>query len=160
MAGCGSNAPRKETGQGGAGGHGPGTADQPGGVDDGSHPGGRGEVTEGTGSKGGFKTIYFDFDKYNLREDARTTLNANADLMRKSPDMHIVIEGHCDERGTDEYNLALGEKRARSAKEYLEKLGIDSSRIDVISYGEERPIATGHDEESWQRNRRGEFMPK
>jgi peptidoglycan-associated lipoprotein len=112
------------------------------------------------GDARGLKTIYFDFDKYNLRDDARRQLDANADILRNSTDMNIVIEGHCDERGTDEYNLALGERRAQAAREYLVRLGIDAARINVISYGEERPVAPGHDEESWALNRRGEFVPR
>ena len=120
--------------------------------------GDRGDVT---GSDlNALKTIYFDFDKYNLRDDARATLDANANILRNDPQMRIVIQGHCDERGTDEYNLALGERRAKAARDYLIKLGIDAGRIDIISYGEERPVAPGHDESSWSLNRRGEFAPK
>ncbi|HUU45712.1 MAG TPA: peptidoglycan-associated lipoprotein Pal [Acidobacteriota bacterium] len=107
-----------------------------------------------------FNTIYFDFDKYNLRADAREALDRNAELMRANPDLKIVIEGHCDERGTDEYNLALGERRAKAARDYLTRLGIDAARITVISYGEERPVSLGHDEGSWRLNRRGEFGPR
>jgi len=102
-------------------------------------------------------TIYFDFDKYNLREDARRILDLNAEILKTNPDVNIVIEGHCDERGTNEYNLALGENRAKAAKDYLVRLGIDASRITTLSYGEEQPVAMGHDEESWSQNRRGEF---
>jgi peptidoglycan-associated lipoprotein len=120
---------------------------------------GRGDVKT-TDLNKGLKTIYFDFDKYNLRDDARATLDANAKILRDDPDMRIVIQGHCDERGTDEYNLALGERRAKSARDYLVKLGIDASKIDLISYGEERPVAPGHDESAWTLNRRGEFVPK
>ncbi|HWO57095.1 MAG TPA: peptidoglycan-associated lipoprotein Pal [bacterium] len=120
--------------------------------------GDRGDVTSGDAR--GLKTIYFDFDKYNLRDDARRVLDANAEILRNNPEMNILIEGHCDERGTDEYNLALGERRAQAAREYLIRLGIDPSRINVISYGEERPVAPGHDEESWALNRRGEFVPR
>jgi len=103
------------------------------------------------------QTIYFDFDKYNLREDARRALDINAEILKSNPAVNIVIEGHCDERGTNEYNLALGENRARAAKDYLVRLGIDASRITTLSYGEEKPVALGHDEESWGQNRRGEF---
>ncbi len=125
--------------------------------------GGEGTTDRGTVESGdarGLKTIYFDFDKYNLRDDARRQLDANADILRNHSDMNIMIEGHCDERGTDEYNLALGERRAQAAREYLVRLGIDAARINVISYGEERPVAPGHDEESWALNRRGEFVPR
>lgn len=141
------------------------TADGRGGNPTGGEQGGagggagdRGDVTGGDAR--GLKTIYFDFDKYNLRDDARRQLDANADILRNNSDMNIVIEGHCDERGTDEYNLALGERRAQAAREYLVRLGIDASRVNVISYGEERPVAPGHDEESWALNRRGEFVPR
>lgn len=124
----------------------------------GAGAGDRGDV--GSGDARGLRTIYFDFDRYSLRDDARRALDANAETLRSNPNMNIVIEGHCDERGTDEYNLALGERRAQAAREYLVRLGIDASRISVISYGEERPVAPGHDEESWALNRRGEFVPR
>ena len=107
-----------------------------------------------------FQTIYFDFDKYNLRSDAREALDQNAEILRANPDLMIVIEGHCDERGTDEYNLALGERRAQAARDYLVRLGIDETRVTIISYGEERPVSLGHDEASWRLNRRGEFGPR
>lgn len=129
-----------------------------GGADAGAGSGDRGDVVSGDAR--GLKTIYFDFDKYNLRDDARRMLDANAEILRSNSDMNILIEGHCDERGTDEYNLALGERRAQAAREYLVRLGIDASRINVLSYGEERPVAPGHDEESWALNRRGEFVPR
>lgn len=106
------------------------------------------------------QTIYFDFDKYSLRSDARDALDANAEVMRDNSELRIVIEGHCDERGTDEYNLALGEKRAKAARDYLARLGIDESRVSVISYGEERPVSRGHDESAWRENRRGVFGPQ
>ena len=131
-----------------------------GGSQDGATGGAQDRGDVGSGAARGLKTIYFDFDKYNLRDDARRQLDANAEILRSNMDMNIVIEGHCDERGTDEYNLALGERRAQAAREYLVRLGIDASRINVISYGEERPVAPGHDEESWALNRRGEFVPR
>ncbi len=105
----------------------------------------------------GFLTIFFDFDKYTLRADAREALDANAEVLRANPGLAIVIAGHCDERGTDEYNLALGERRAKASRDYLVRLGVDVSRVSVISYGEERPVSFGHDEASWRLNRRGEF---
>lgn len=113
-----------------------------------------------TGALAGLKTIYFDFDKYNLRDDAKRTLEGNARLLMENSKTRIVIEGHCDERGTNEYNLALGEKRASAARDYLVRLGVDAAQISVISYGEERPVSMGHDEEAWAENRRGEFAPK
>jgi peptidoglycan-associated lipoprotein len=101
-----------------------------------------------------FRPAFFDFDSYALREDARATLDANARLLRENAAIQITIEGHCDERGTVEYNLALGERRADAARDYLVAAGIDPGRIQTVSYGKERPFATGHDEASWQQNRR------
>ncbi|MFH1891973.1 MAG: peptidoglycan-associated lipoprotein Pal [Candidatus Zixiibacteriota bacterium] len=104
-----------------------------------------------------FETAYFDFDKYNLRSDARAALEANAKLLKDNLNVTVMIEGHCDERGTVEYNLALGEKRARTAMDYMKSLGVEVGRMEIISYGKERPVATGHDEVSWQKNRRAKF---
>jgi len=100
-----------------------------------------------------FHTAYFDFDKYNLRPDARAALEFDANILKENPDVTVLIEGHCDERGTVEYNLALGEKRANAARDYLKSLGIDASRMETISYGKEKPVALGHDEKAWQLNR-------
>lgn len=108
-------------------------------------------------SSGDFQKVYFDFDKANIRPDAATALQYNAEVLKQYPDSRILIEGHCDERGTVEYNLALGERRAASCKNYLKNLGINPSRIETISYGKERPVALGHNEEAWQLNRRCEF---
>jgi len=105
-----------------------------------------------------FQKIHFDFDKYNLRSDAISALNENAKVLMENPSVRIRIEGHCDERGTVEYNLALGEKRAQTAKEYLVKLGVNSSRVETISYGKERPVAFGTNEDAWAKNRRDEFV--
>lgn len=102
--------------------------------------------------------VYFDFDKANLKSEAKATLNANAELLKAESGGKIIIEGHCDERGTNEYNLALGERRAMAAYEYLKTLGISSDRMSTISFGEERPAATGNDESAWSRNRRAEFV--
>ncbi len=104
-----------------------------------------------------FKTVYFDFDKYNLRSDAKRDLQHNVEVMKKNTDWKILIAGHCDERGTVEYNLALGEKRARSARDYLTSLGIDANRIEIISYGKEKPADYGHTETAWSLNRRAVF---
>ncbi|MCM2271531.1 MAG: peptidoglycan-associated lipoprotein Pal [candidate division Zixibacteria bacterium] len=104
-----------------------------------------------------FQTVYFDFDKYNLRTDAKAALDANAALLKQFPDVIVRIEGHCDERGTVEYNLSLGERRARSTMEYLAGLGIDAGRLSIVSYGEERPAVQGSDEGAWSKNRRAEF---
>lgn len=105
-----------------------------------------------------FKDIHFDFDKYDIREDAKPILKSIADYLIKNNNHRVLIEGHCDERGTNEYNLALGDKRARAAKEYLVSLGIPSSRIDTISYGEEKPLCKEHNEDCWAKNRRDHFI--
>jgi len=116
------------------------------------------EVRETVPANLRFDTIYFDFDKSDIRSDQRSTLNRNAELLSKYKTVRIQIEGHCDERGTNEYNLALGQRRADSAKQYLVEYGISSSRISTVSYGEERPVATGHNESAWAKNRRCEFV--
>ena len=105
-----------------------------------------------------FEKIQFEFDAYELNESALFSLQRNAAVMQAYPDVQIRIEGHCDERGTIEYNLALGDKRARACKEYLTSLGIGSYRIMTISYGKERPVDYGQNELSWSRNRRAEFI--
>lgn len=104
-----------------------------------------------------FNSIYFDFDKYNLRSDAQRDLQHNVEVMKHHPNWTIIIEGNCDERGTVEYNLALGEKRARAARDYLISMGVDGGRIEVISYGKEKPKALGHNEQAWAENRRDDF---
>lgn len=104
--------------------------------------------------------IHFAFDMYDLNTEARQTLQNNALYLEQNPETSIILEGHCDERGSDEYNLALGEKRARAAAEYLKNLGIDSSRIRTISYGEEKPLDPASNEEAWSLNRRAEFKPQ
>jgi peptidoglycan-associated lipoprotein len=114
------------------------------------YPGIEGEVLE---SKM-LKDITFDFDKYDIRPQDASTLKENATLLMKYPNMKIQIEGHCDERGTIEYNLALGERRANSCKNYLISLGVPRDRISTISYGKERPLDPGHNEEAWAKNRR------
>ncbi|SMC18098.1 peptidoglycan-associated lipoprotein [Desulfacinum hydrothermale DSM 13146] len=102
--------------------------------------------------------IYFEFDSYVLLEEARMILDRKVEFLRRYPKVQVTIEGHCDERGTSEYNLALGERRANSAWQYLVDSGIDPARLSMISYGEERPVATGHDEASWAKNRRAHFV--
>ena len=102
--------------------------------------------------------IHFDFDSAVIREDAKPILLKKAEFLKKYPSLTITIEGHCDERGTSEYNLALGERRAHSAWQYLVNLGIAPNRMQMISYGKERPIALGHDEASWAKNRRAHFV--
>ena len=104
------------------------------------------------------KDIRFDFDKYSLRPSDVEILKGNSALLKKYPGMKFQVEGHCDERGTGEYNLALGERRANSVKNYLVSLGIEPGRISTISYGEERPFSSEHNEEAWAKNRRAHFV--
>ena len=104
------------------------------------------------------KDIRFDFDKYDIRPEDAPILKENAALLKKYSKVKIQIEGHCDERGTNEYNLALGERRANSTKTYILTLGIPSDRISTISYGEEKPQDPGHNEEAWANNRRAHFI--
>ncbi|MGH7547221.1 MAG: peptidoglycan-associated lipoprotein Pal [Gemmatimonadales bacterium] len=101
--------------------------------------------------------IHFDYDKSNIRPDDAAVLDQKVAILQTNPNLRIRIAGHCDERGSDEYNLALGNRRATSAKQYLVSHGVDPSRIETASFGEERPIAPGHDEDSWAQNRRDEF---
>jgi peptidoglycan-associated lipoprotein len=102
--------------------------------------------------------VYFDFDQSMIRPDAQEVLRKKAEFLRENSMVSVVIEGHCDERGTAEYNLALGERRALAAKAFLMDLGISSSRLSTISYGEERPIDPRSNEEAWARNRRAHFV--
>jgi len=111
-----------------------------------------------TGKEDVFRDIYFDFDKYDIRADARPVLDEIASWMNRNTGANIVIEGHCDERGTNEYNLALGEKRAKATRDYLISLGVSPSRITIVTYGEERPQCTEHNEACWQLNRRAHFL--
>ena len=102
--------------------------------------------------------VYFDYDKYDLKPDARQGLQKNAAFMREYPQLVFAIEGHCDERGTNEYNLALGERRANAARDYLSSLGISGEAVRTVSYGEERPTRMEHNEGCWSRNRRAHFV--
>jgi len=104
------------------------------------------------------KDIHFDFDKYEVRRGDEEILKENAAWLKKNPKTKIQIEGHCDERGTSDYNLALGERRANHIKQYLVSLGIASDRMSTISYGEERPLDPGHNEEAWAKNRRAHIV--
>lgn len=99
--------------------------------------------------------VFFDFDKYALRADAKATLDKQVAWLKKYPNYSLTVEGHCDERGTREYNLALGERRANSVKEYLVAGGLPATRVKTISYGKERPVALGSNEAAWSQNRRG-----
>lgn len=102
--------------------------------------------------------IHFDFDKYFIREDAKAVLDRNAAWMNKFKTAKVLIEGHCDERGTEEYNMALGDKRAKSTMDYLISLGISAERIKIVSYGKSQPIDPGHNEAAWDMNRRAHFV--
>lgn len=102
--------------------------------------------------------VYFDFDRAELRPEAREQLAQNAQWLRENPGYAATIEGHCDERGTNEYNLALGERRATAARSYVVSLGVGENRLQTISYGEERPVCTESTESCWQRNRRAHFV--
>ncbi len=104
------------------------------------------------------ETIYFDFDSYKLSEPARASLVKNVELLKKNPAAKFRIEGNCDERGSDEYNIALGERRAKAAMEYLVTMGIPANNLSLISYGKEKPANPGHDETAWAKNRRDEFV--
>ncbi len=105
-----------------------------------------------------FKDVLFDYDKSDIRPDARPALNAVSAFLNNNKDINIVIEGHCDDRGTNEYNLALGEKRAKAAKNYLASQGISPARMIVITFGEEKPVCTNQNERCWQQNRRAHFV--
>lgn len=104
------------------------------------------------------KDIYFGFDRYDLSSDARTILRANADWLKNNSTARVEIEGHCDDRGTNEYNLALGAKRAQAAREYLTTLGVAAARLSTISYGEEIPVCKEASESCWSQNRRARFV--
>jgi len=105
-----------------------------------------------------FKDINFDFDKFSLRPEAREILKQHADYLAKNKDVNVTIEGHCDEKGTSEYNLALGERRAKEALKYLKELGVSAKRMKTVSYGKEKPLDPGHNEEAWAKNRRDHFV--
>jgi peptidoglycan-associated lipoprotein len=109
-------------------------------------------------SRGYLKDAYFDYNEATLRDDTRTNLAADADWLKKYSTIQILVEGHCDERGTTEYNLALGDRRANAVKEYLGSLGIDAARVRTVSYGKERPFCTESNEQCWQSNRRGHLL--
>jgi peptidoglycan-associated lipoprotein len=102
--------------------------------------------------------VYFDYDSYVLSEPAKKTLDEKVAFLKRFPKVRVTIEGHCDDRGTNEYNLALGERRANSALQYIINSGVDQTKLSIISYGEERPIVSGSDEASWAKNRRAHFV--
>jgi len=105
----------------------------------------------------GLKAVYFDFDKAAIRSDMTDDLRSNYQVLRERPDVRVELQGNADERGSAEYNFALGERRARSVKQYLVQMGIDSDRMETVSFGEENPAVQGHNEEAWEKNRRVEF---
>lgn len=117
-----------------------------------------GAVSAKTEEPSALKDVLFDYDKYSIRDDARPVLDNVASFLKKNGSINILIEGHCDERGTNEYNLALGEKRAKAAKDYLISLGVMPARLSIITYGEEKPLCTEHNEPCWQKNRRAHFV--
>lgn len=116
------------------------------------------EAEERERAAAGLKPIYFDFDKSFIRDDARSVMKANADWLKANPKAKVKIEGNCDERGTIEYNQALGQRRAAAAKKYLTDLGISAKRISVISYGKEKPVCTASTEDCWEKNRRDDLV--
>ena len=126
----------------------------PGGVDSSGLPADVADIN----AKGYLKDAFFDYDKADLRDDTRTALAADAEWLKKYRSVQFLIEGHCDDRGTSEYNLALGDRRANAAKDYLVSLGVDASRVKTVSYGKERPFCSQSTEDCWQQNRRGHFL--
>jgi peptidoglycan-associated lipoprotein len=104
------------------------------------------------------RDIHFEFDQYTLTDEARRVLDAISEALKANRTFLVTIEGHADERGTTDYNLALGQQRAQAAKDYLVSLGVEAERIDTVSYGEERPVDPGHDEAAWALNRRAHFV--
>ena len=116
------------------------------------------ESERATVSGARLKMIFFDFDKFFIREDARPVMQKNAEWLKAHPNVKVTIEGTCDERGTIEYNQALGQRRAAAAKKYLTDVGVSPSRISLISYGKEKPACTDHDETCWQKNRRDDLV--
>jgi peptidoglycan-associated lipoprotein len=108
--------------------------------------------------QGHLNRVYFDFDKYTIKDDMKPTLQKNADWLMKHPTVEISVGGHCDERGTEEYNMALGEKRAAAAKNYLVNLGVPAEKVKIVSYGKTQPLVKGVDDDSHAKNRRDEFI--
>lgn len=109
-------------------------------------------------SASGLQRIHFDFDKSNIKSEYEPVLKGNATWLQNNAKTNVTIEGHCDERGSTEYNIALGDRRANSAKSYMKNLGVTESRMNTVSYGEERPLCTEHNEGCWWQNRRDEFV--
>src|SRR6185369_12481873 len=118
------------------------------------------ETTAETNTATGLEDAFFDYDAADIRNDAKDALTNNGKYLSSHGSSNIVIEGHCDERGSVEYNLALGERRARAAKDFLVSYGVPATRLTTISYGKERPFDAGHDESAWAKNRRAHFVSK
>jgi peptidoglycan-associated lipoprotein len=116
------------------------------------------EEIDAMNRKGYLQDAYFDYDASDLRDDARSALSANAEWLKRYPSIQILISGHCDERGTSAYNLALGDSRANAARAYLESLGVSGGRLRTVSYGKERPFCAESSEDCWQQNRRAHFV--
>lgn len=110
-----------------------------------------------SGNAEGLQTVYYPFDSSTLDSQAQATLDSNASILKEKSNLKVQIEGHCDERGGIQYNIALGERRAKAAKAYMVDKGISSSRVSIISYGKEKPLDGGHDEGAWAKNRRSNF---
>lgn len=108
----------------------------------------------------GLNRVHFDFDRSSIKPDMVKTMDANASYIKAHKKLNVTVEGHCDERGTNEYNLALGDRRAQAAKTYLENKGVNQNRLKSVSYGEEKPLQKGSNESSWYMNRRAEFVRK
>jgi peptidoglycan-associated lipoprotein len=124
----------------------------------GSEPIGRAGIQGAVGSTDPYlKPIYFDYDQYAISDNQKQSLDAAADHLKKNPNLKVQLEGHTDERGTNEYNQGLGDRRASNVKKYLTDLGVSSSRISTVSYGEERPASNGSNDSAWSKNRRAEF---
>lgn len=118
----------------------------------------KGAKDSDSGSAYGLKTIFFDFDSFSINEASKAILADNAKILKEKSDLSLQIEGHCDERGSVQYNLALGEKRANAVKKYLTTLGITDARLTLISYGKEKPMSQDHTEDAWAKNRRANFV--
>lgn len=112
-----------------------------------------------SGKIDGLETVHFEFDKAALKEEEKRKIQGNASWMKSHANINVQIEGHCDAKGSIEYNLALGERRAKSAREYMTSLGVEGSRLSIISYGKEKPLATGDSDEAYAKNRRANFVP-
>jgi peptidoglycan-associated lipoprotein len=117
-----------------------------------------GELNRVVQARGYIQDAFFEYNDSSLSSDAQTALTSSATWLKKNSSYNLLIEGHCDERGTEQYNLALGDRRANQAKEYLVTLGVDAARIRTVSYGEERPFDAGHDESAWAKNRRDHLV--